>query len=368
MLGVLRLALRELRAKWIVVGLFVIATIIWLTMALALQLDVVDGSLAGARLFGQEMNDNDFEEPDSGERLDTAPAASGEGAPGEGAAPDSATAPEPPGAAVPADTALADAPAERINSAEGAVPGSLMPADGPPEAAPPEAAPPEAAEADLDDVFSAMSLLEQVVIGAQVFVAGAAYWIGILLALFATGGLVASLQTRGEIDLLLSKPLARWQILLGRLGGVWLVALALLVYLIGAVWLVMSLKSGVWNAQFLLAIGVIWAMFAVLYGVVTLVSVTTGSAALSLMAVLAVLFATLVLSIEQLDTLVASGVRPIIVGLRHALPRFPTVGAQVVPQLATGAPVTGLAAFASSLAIGAVLYGLAFWRFARRDY
>jgi ABC-type transport system involved in multi-copper enzyme maturation permease subunit len=206
------------------------------------------------------------------------------------------------------------------------------------------------------------------VFGAQAFVAGAAYWVGILLALFATGGLVASLQTRGEVDLLLSKPLARWQILLGRLGGVWLIALGLLVYLIGAVWLVMSLKGGVWNPRFLLAIGVIWAMFAVLYSVVTLVSVTTGSAALSLMTVLAVLFATLVLSFEQLDALVSGGVRPLIVGLRHALPRFPTVGTQIVPQLVSGASVQALGAFASSIAIGAVLYALAFWRFARRDF
>ena len=56
MIGVLLLTLRELRAKWIVVGLFVIATLLWGAMALALQLDIVDGSLAGARLFGQEAD------------------------------------------------------------------------------------------------------------------------------------------------------------------------------------------------------------------------------------------------------------------------------------------------------------------------
>ena len=286
MTGVFLLTLRELRARWIVVGLFAVATLVWLVLALALQLDVVDGTLAGARLFGESAIDDDL--------------AAGDG---------------------------------------------------------PQSVP-----------FGADSLLEGMVFGAQAFAAGAAYWVGILLALFATGGLVASFQTRGEIDLLLSKPLARWQLLLGRLAGVWAVSLGLLVYLIGAVWLVMSVKSGIWAPRFLLAIPTIWLMFVVLYGIVAFVSVATRSSALSLMVVLAVVFASLVLAIPELESQLRPVWRPVVAGLRHALPRFPTVGAQAVPQLATGQPVTGLGALASSAAIGAVLYALSFWRFARRDY
>src|SRR5690606_20417626 len=97
--------------------------------------------------------------------------------------------------------------------------------------------------------FGAGTLLEGLVFAAEAFVAGAAYWVGILLALFATGGLVASLLERGQVDLLLSKPVGRARILGGRLLGVGAVMLALLVYLLGAVWLVMSLKTGVWNPR-----------------------------------------------------------------------------------------------------------------------
>ncbi|OZC03636.1 ABC transporter permease [Rubricoccus marinus] len=333
MLGVLLLTLRELRAKWIVVGLFVIATVIWGTMALALQLDVVDGSLAGARIFGDEA---------IGEEIQREMTTSGPPVADSLASPaaDSSAAP------LAADSAAAPTRA--------------------PYADAPEAQP--ASGGDGATMFGATSLLESIAFTGQVFVAGAAYWVGILLALFATGGLVASLLSRGEVDLLLSKPLSRSQILMGRLGGVWLVALALLTYLITSVWLVMSIKTGVWHPRFLLAIPVIWGMFAVLYSVVTLVSVTTGSAALSLMTVLAVLFATLVLSVEALDTQVAAAWRPLIVGLRHALPRFPAVGVQLVPKLAGAEPVAGLGAFGASLGIGALLYALAFWRFARRDF
>ena len=281
MLGVFLLTLRELRARWIVVGLFVVATLLWLVLALALQLDVVDGSLAGARLFGEDAIEDDGVE---------------------------------------------------------------------------------------DMPFAASTLLESMVFGAQAFAAGAAYWIGILLALFATGGLVASFQTRGEIDLLLSKPVSRTRLLGGRLAGVGAASLALLTYLIAAVWLVMAVKSGIWSPRFLLAIPVIWAMFAVLYGIVTLVSVTTDSSALALMVVLTVVVASLILSIPGLETQLRPVWRPVIAGLRHALPRFPTVGTQIVPQLATGQPVAQLGAFAASLGLGAILYALAFWRFARRDF
>ncbi|MEO1479086.1 MAG: hypothetical protein AAFV01_10960, partial [Bacteroidota bacterium] len=52
MIGLLLLTLRELRAKWIVVGLFGVATVLWVLLASLLNLDVVDGTLAGMRVAG----------------------------------------------------------------------------------------------------------------------------------------------------------------------------------------------------------------------------------------------------------------------------------------------------------------------------
>ena len=354
MLGVLLLTLRELRAKWIVVGLFVIATIVWGTMALALQLDVVDGSLAGARIFGESFEDEFDDQPEDVVLIEQ----------------EDGTMVVVPADSPEAEQARADSALVATSDPLPTAPDSLAQSDAPEPAdrAPNEDETPANSPQNSGNPFAALTPLESLVFGAQTFVAGAAYWVGILLALFATGGLVASLQTKGEIDLLLSKPLSRSAILGGRLGGVALTTLALIAYLIGAVWMVMSLKSGIWNPRFLLAIPVIWAMFMVLYGVVTLVSVTTNSAALSLMVVLAVLFATLVLSIPELDTQVSATWRPVVIGLKHALPRFPTVGTQLVPQLALGQPVGALGAFAASLGIGTVLYALSFWRFSRRDF
>ena len=311
MLGLFLLTIRELRARKVIIGLAIVATLIWVTMALALQLDVVDGSLAGASLFGQE-------------------------------------------------TTVEPQPIIDHGTGE-----PLLNDDGTPRMSDPRPSP-------FGD-----SLLESLVFGAQAFVAGTAYWIGILLALFATGGLVALLSDRGQSDLMLSKPLSRSAVLLGRLSGIWAVTFALVAYLLGAVWLVMSLKSGVWNPRFLLAILVVFAMFAVVYSVITLVSVWSGSGPLALIVTLGLVFISLILAIPELDLQLTRMWRPVVNGAYHLLPKFGGVGAKLVPALATGQPilqpdeqgaVIGLSPLLSSLVFGAVCYGGAFLLFKRKDF
>lgn len=296
MTGVAILTLRELSAKKIVLGLFVVATLVWGTLALALQVDVVDGTLDSLRLFGQSP----------------------------------------------------EVQVER----EGQVTQETLD---------------DQLQRD-EDAFDGEDPLRMVVIVAQSFVAGAAYWVGILLALFATGGLVSSMMDRGQVDLLLSKPLSRSRILGGRLLGVGIVTATLTIYLMGMVWLVMALKTGIWNPRFLLAIGVVFAMFAVMYAIVTLMSVWSGSTPLALVATLGVLFVSLMVAIPGLPDKLQSPGRDVVEGLHAALPRFADVGARIVPDLARGVPVDGWGHLWASLGFGAVVYVGAFLIFQRKDF
>ena len=311
MLGLFLLTIREMRARKVIIGLAIVATLIWITMALALQLDVVDGTLAAASIFGEEevVEPEPILDPETGEPL------------------------------------LDDEGNVRMRD--------------------PRPSP------------FGQTVLESWVFGAQAFVAGAAYWVGIVLALFATGSLVALLSDRGVADLMLSKPLSRSSILLGRLIGIWVVTFTLVAYLLGAVWLVMSIKSGIWNPRFLLAIPVVFGMFAVVYSVITLVSVWSGSGPLALIVTLGLMFISLVLAIPELDIHLARMWRPVVNGAYHLLPKFGGVGAKLVPALATGQPilqpdeqgaVIGLYPFLSSLVFGAVCYGGAFLLFKRKDF
>lgn len=55
MTGLLLLTFRELWAKKITLGLFLISTLVWLMMVFALNLDIVEGTIAGIRIFGFEQ-------------------------------------------------------------------------------------------------------------------------------------------------------------------------------------------------------------------------------------------------------------------------------------------------------------------------
>ncbi|TKX67945.1 hypothetical protein EXE46_16680, partial [Halorubrum sp. GN11_10-6_MGM] len=73
--------------------------------------------------------------------------------------------------------------------------------------------------------------LSRVVVAVESVVAGVAYWIGILLALFASASLFPDLQSDGRVELLLSKPIGRLNVLFGHMLGVWSAIGILAVYL-----------------------------------------------------------------------------------------------------------------------------------------
>jgi len=122
------------------------------------------------------------------------------------------------------------------------------------------------------------------------FVSVFLYVWGTLLAIFASSGLIPSVLEPGRISLLLSKPITRPMLLLGRyLGNVLVVALND-VYLIVSIWIIIGIKTGIWERRFLLAIPESVLMFAVLLCVVVLVGVIFESAALAVMVTVGLMF------------------------------------------------------------------------------
>jgi ABC-2 type transport system permease protein len=277
--GLLLLTFRELWAKKIVLGLFLISSLVLLVVTFALNLNVVEGSLEGIRLFGQEA------------------APSGEG--GE------------------AQTQLS---------------------------------------------------LTRIVVAVESVVAGAAYWIGILLALFASAGLFSDLQAPGRIELLLSKPVGRIQVVAGHVIGVWAAIAVLTIYLMGGTWLIMSIKSGVWNPRFLLSIGIVIGMFGVMYAAVMLMSVWTESTALALIVAYGLIFVSMVLAgAGEIAPLLGSVGEPVFWSLYHTLPNFTEV-TTIVTSLSKDQAVTSWYPLFSSFLFGGVVYGVTGYLFVRRDF
>lgn len=119
---------------------------------------------------------------------------------------------------------------------------------------------------------------------------------GTFLAVFASSGLIPSVLEAGRISLLLSKPLTRTLLLAGRYAGNLLVVTLNHVYLICAIWIIIGVKTGIWERRFLLAIPVSIFIFAVLLCVVVLIGVVSESAALSVMVAVALMLVSTILA------------------------------------------------------------------------
>ena len=102
-------------------------------------------------------------------------------------------------------------------------------------------------------------------------------WIGIFLALIATAGFFPAMMERGGIEVLLSKPMPRWQILLGKyIGSLTFMAFQALIFVL-LTFLVAGLRWNIWLPRYLFVVPLMILMFSFLYCVSTLVAVYTRS-------------------------------------------------------------------------------------------
>ena len=107
------------------------------------------------------------------------------------------------------------------------------------------------------------------------------YMFGTFLAIFASAGLIPGVLEPGRISLLLSKPMGRTTLLLGRYLGNLLIVVLNTIYMVTGVWLIFAYKTNIWDYRFLMAIPLMIFIFAVLLCVVVFVGVISESAALS---------------------------------------------------------------------------------------
>jgi len=102
-------------------------------------------------------------------------------------------------------------------------------------------------------------------------------FIAIVLALIATAGFLPSLMERGVVEVVLSKPLARWKVFLGKYLGSLVFFFVHAVIFVVLTFLVLGLRWGAWVPGYLLSIPLTVLLFSLLYCVSALVAVTTRS-------------------------------------------------------------------------------------------
>jgi ABC-2 type transport system permease protein len=132
--------------------------------------------------------------------------------------------------------------------------------------------------------------VQQSVIALQAVMTSVSYLLVLIFCIISSASFIPSMVDKGTIDVLMSKPLSRFTILLSKyLGAVVFVGVSL-VYFIGAIWLILSIKSGYWNFSFLFTILSLTFAFAVMYSIVVYIGLTTQSSVIAILVNLFLLF------------------------------------------------------------------------------
>lgn len=213
--------------------------------------------------------------------------------------------------------------------------------------------------------------VKQLVMGFQVGMITISYFLVITFCFIAVSSFIPSMLEKGNVDILLSKPVSRTNIILAKfLGGVLLIFLSL-TYMIGGVWLILSVKSGFWHFPFLLSIPWLTFSFAVIYALIILIGVTTQSTILSIIVSMFLVFVICpVLFVREtviFSFITNSTMQFVINFFYYILPKLNDIN-KIIEEIIMGNAVSSyMPAVSSSLFMLAALL-LSIFYFRRKDY
>lgn len=209
----------------------------------------------------------------------------------------------------------------------------------------------------------------QMVRQAHGVVAVILYIFGMLLAVLASAGLIPTIFEPGRIELLLSKPVARYHILLGRYLGNLLVIAANIFYPVLAIWIIFGVKTGVWTAGFLYSSLLTLFIFAVYLSVVLLVGVIWESAVVATMVTFGLVILSLIVSRPKglVKFLSSEWSRDAVRGLYHLLPKVFDVG-NMMWNIVQGKPVESWMPFWTTALFGLACLAGGLYAFERKNY
>ncbi len=194
---------------------------------------------------------------------------------------------------------------------------------------------------------------------------------GVTFGIVACSDFGPSLLVPGRIELLLSLPLRRWELLVGTWIGVLMIATLGAVYGAGGLTLILGWKAGVWTIGPVVAAGLASLSFSAIYAAMLAVSLWVRSAALSAAAGFLLFFAGIIAGYRDsiLPAFKPGAGREIFRVASGLVPRISSL-ADDARAIAGSRPVDlqGLAFNVGGLLLfAAAALALATWRFEGRD-
>jgi ABC-type transport system involved in multi-copper enzyme maturation permease subunit len=195
------------------------------------------------------------------------------------------------------------------------------------------------------------------------------YGFGMLLAILASAGLIPTIFEPGRIELLLSKPVSRTHILLGRYLGNLLVIAANIFYPVIAVWLIFGVKTGVWTPSFVYSSLLTVFMFSVYLAVIVLVGVQWESAVVATMVTFVIAVISVILFFKSgIEKLLSSEwSRDIVRGLYYLLPKVVDIG-KMMTDVIKGQPIESWMPFWTTALFGLACLGGGLYIFEKKNY
>ncbi len=192
----------------------------------------------------------------------------------------------------------------------------------------------------------------------------------LLLSIFSASGFIPHLLEKGNIDLFLSKPVKRYELLTGKFFGGILMVFLNIAYLVIGLWLLSGIKFGYWNFNFLLTIPVTTFAFSVLYALMILTGVITQSSLLAMMLTYLIYFVlSPVLALrEQIAFITGSNfLENFLNTMFYIVPRITELADQNA-RIAEQLPVENWEAFINCGIFGVVVYGISVYIFNKKDF
>ncbi|OGU56740.1 MAG: hypothetical protein A2V66_04760 [Ignavibacteria bacterium RBG_13_36_8] len=196
------------------------------------------------------------------------------------------------------------------------------------------------------------------------------YGLGLFLSIFSTSSFIPNMLEKGGIDLLLSKPVSRSQIIWGKFFGGTLVVFINIAYLVLGIWLLLGFKFGDWSIDFLITILSITFTFSVLYSLIILIGILTRSSILAMMLTYLIffVFSPILAARDKIFLLIDSTfVEGLLEGLYYILPKTNELGV-ITQNLAMGANITDYQPIITSLLFMILNLTLSIIIFSKKDY
>ncbi len=217
-----------------------------------------------------------------------------------------------------------------------------------------------------------MVILQELLLHLRLIILSPIANLCLLLAIFSTAGFVPAMLEKGTIDLYLSKPISRAQLIIGKYLGAVLTVLINISFIIIGIWIIIAIKFGSWDPSFLWAVFTITFTFAVLYSIIILFNVITrGSIAGMMLAYFTFLILGPVLyeAKKRFGVLIESDFwRGVIDVFYYIFPKTTELMGLITVQLSSGKGIDEIQPVLTSFLFLILMVGLAIMVFRKKDF